>query len=51
VIDGIDRLREGARIEPVVRDGTRAEDAPGGERRRTGKPPAEAAGPRGGPPR
>jgi multidrug efflux system membrane fusion protein len=51
VIDGIDRLREGARIEPVVRDGKRAEDAPGGERRRPGKPPAEAAGPRGGPPR
>jgi multidrug efflux system membrane fusion protein len=51
VIDGIDRLREGARIEPVVRDGQRAEDAPGGERRRPGKPPAEAAGPRGGPPR
>lgn len=49
VIDGIDRLREGARIEPVVRDGKRADDAPGGDARRAGKPPAEGAGPRGGP--
>jgi multidrug efflux system membrane fusion protein len=35
VVDGIDRLREGARIERIVRDGVRGDDAPRGERRRS----------------
>ncbi len=58
VVDGIDRLREGARIDRIVRDGARVDDGPRGERRRSGKPPADGApggppggGPRGGPPR
>jgi multidrug efflux system membrane fusion protein len=54
VIDGIDRLREGARVERIVRDGARVDDGPRGERRRSGKPPADGApggGLRGGPPR
>jgi multidrug efflux system membrane fusion protein len=54
VIDGIDRLREGARIEPIVRDGKPVDDAQRGEPRRSGKPRPEGgppAGPRGGPPR
>jgi multidrug efflux system membrane fusion protein len=57
VIDGIDRLRDGARIDPIVRDG-RPDDGPRGEPRRSGKPRPEGAGgppvggPRGGgPPR
>jgi multidrug efflux system membrane fusion protein len=57
VIDGIDRLREGARIEPLVRDGKPVDDTGRGEARRSGKPRADGApggsgGPRGGgPPR
>jgi multidrug efflux system membrane fusion protein len=50
VIDGIDRLREGARIERVVRDGVRepeGERGPRGDRARAGKGPPE--GRRGGP--
>jgi multidrug efflux system membrane fusion protein len=55
VIDGIDRLREGARIEPLVRDGKPVDDSARGEARRS-KPrpdgaPGGPGGPRGGPPR
>ncbi len=48
VIDGVDRLREGARIEPLVRDGKPVDDAARGEARRSGKPRADGGGPAGG---
>jgi multidrug efflux system membrane fusion protein len=48
VVDGIDRLREGARVDPIVRDG-KPDDGPRGEPRRSGKPRPDGAGPPGGP--